>query len=138
MYKKVIVAGIVTLMSTSAMAETVTDHYKQIIEQVPYRVEVCKDVTVQGKTNHSGAIIGGVIGGLIGNQVGKGGVKEAATGIGAMTGAIIGGNSNRTGPTTQRQCQIETRYEETARQVYSHSIVTFSYNGKQQMLRFQK
>ena len=55
-----------------------------------------------------------------------------------MTGAIIGGNSNRTGPTTQRQCQIETRYEETARQVYSHSIVTFMYNGKQQMLRFQK
>ena len=34
MYKKVIVAGIVTLMSTSAMAETVTDHYKEIIEQV--------------------------------------------------------------------------------------------------------
>lgn len=136
---KLIVAGIVTLMSTSAMAETVTDHYKEIIEQIPYRVEVCKDVTIQGKTDQSGAIIGGIIGGILGNQVGKGGGKAAATGIGAMTGAIIGGNNNKTTPsTTQRQCQIETRYEETVREVYSHSIVTFMYNGKQQALRFTK
>ena len=136
---KLIVGGIVTLMSTSAMAETVTDHYKEIIEQTPYRVEVCKDVVIQGKTDQGGAIIGGLIGGLIGNQVGKGGGKAAATGIGAMTGAIIGSNNNKTTPsTTQRQCQIETRYEETARQVYSHSIITFMYNGKQQTLSFQK
>lgn len=137
--KKLIVAGIVTLMSTSAMAETVTDHYKEIIEQIPYRVEVCKDVVIQGKTDQGSAIIGGIIGGVIGNQFGKGGGKAAATGIGAMTGAIIGGNNNKTTPsTTQRQCQIETRYEETAREVYSHSIVTFMYNGKQQVLRFTK
>jgi len=45
---KLIVAGVLTLMSTSAMAETVTDHYKEIIEQTPYRVEVCKDVVIQG------------------------------------------------------------------------------------------
>ena len=137
--KKLIVAGIVTLMSTSAMAETVTDHYKEIIEQIPYRVEVCKDVVIQGKTDQGSAIIGGIIGGVIGNQFGKGGGKAAATGIGAMTGAIIGGNNNKTTPsTTQRQCQMETRYEETAREVYSHSIVTFMYNGKQQVLRFTK
>ena len=136
---KIIVAGIVTLMSTSAMAETVTDHYKEIIEQTPYRVEVCKDVVIQGKTDQGGAIIGGIIGGVIGNQFGKGGGKAAATGIGAMTSAMLGGNNNRTTPsTTQRQCQIETRYEETAREVYSHSIVTFMYNGKQQVLRFTK
>ena len=136
---KLIVAGIVTLMSTSAMAETVTDHFKSIIEQTPYRVEVCKDVVIQGKTDQGSAIIGGLIGGVIGNQFGKGGGKAAATGIGAMTGAILGGNNNKSTPsTTQRQCQIETRYEETQREVYSHSIVTFMYNGKQQVLRFQK
>jgi uncharacterized protein YcfJ len=136
---KLIVAGVLTLMSTSAMAETVTDHFKSIIEQTPYRVEVCKDVVIQGKTDQGGAIIGGLIGGVIGNQFGKGGGKAAATGIGAMTGAILGGNNNKTTPsTTQRQCQIETRYEETAREVYSHSIVTFMYNGKQQVLRFTK
>ena len=136
---KLIVAGVLTLMSTSAMAETVTDHFKSVIEQTPYRVEVCKDVVIQGKTDQGSAIIGGLIGGLIGNQVGKGGGKAAATGIGAMTGAIIGSSNNKTTPsTTQRQCQIETRYEESQRQVYSHSIVTFMYNGKQQTLRFTK
>ena len=56
---KLIVAGVLTLMSTSAMAETVTDHFKSIIEQTPYRVEVCKDVVIQGKTDQGGAIIGG-------------------------------------------------------------------------------
>ena len=30
---KLIVAGVLTLMSTSAMAETVTDHFKSVIEQ---------------------------------------------------------------------------------------------------------
>ena len=136
---KLIVAGVLTLMSRSAMAETVTDHFKSVIEQTPYRVEVCKDVVIQGKTDQGSAIIGGLIGGLIGNQVGKGGGKAAATGIGAMTGAIIGSSNNKTTPsTTQRQCQIETRYEESQRQVYSHSIVTFMYNGKQQTLRFTK
>jgi uncharacterized protein YcfJ len=136
---KLIVAGVVTLMSTSAMAETITDHFKSVIEQTPYRVEVCKDVVIQGKTDQGSAIIGGLIGGLIGNQVGKGGGKAAATGIGAMTGAIIGSSNNKTTPsTTQRQCQIETRYEETQREVYSHSTVTFMYNGKQQRLQFTK
>jgi uncharacterized protein YcfJ len=136
---KLIVAGVVTLMSTSAMAQTVTDHFKSVIEQTPYRVEVCKDVVIQGKTDQGSAIIGGLIGGLIGNQVGKGGGKAAATGIGAMTGAIIGSSNNKTTPsTTQRQCQIETRYEETQREVYSHSTVTFMYNGKQQRLQFTK
>ena len=136
---KLIVAGVLTLMSTSAMAETVTDHFKSVIEQTPYRVEVCKDVVIQGKTDQGGAIIGGLIGGVIGNQFGKGGGKAAATGIGAMTGAILGGNNNKSTPsTTQRQCQIETRYEESKREVYSHSVVTFMYNGKQQVLRFTK
>ena len=136
---KLIVAGVLTLMSTSAMAETVTDHFKSIIEQTPYRVEVCKDVVIQGKTDQGSAIIGGIIGGVIGNQFGKGGGKAAATGIGAMTGAILGGNNNKSTPsTTQRQCQIETRYEESQREVYSHSIVTFMYNGKQQRLKFTK
>ena len=48
---KFMIAGIFTLIATSASAETVTDHFKSIIEQTPYRVEVCKDVVIQGKTD---------------------------------------------------------------------------------------
>ena len=119
----------------------VQDHYKTVIEQQPYRVEVCKDTRVpqKGEMNTEGAIIGGILGGVVGNQFGKGSGKDAMTGIGAMTGAIIGGQDK--GPrnyTTQRQCQIETRYEETQREVYSHSTVTFYHNGARQTLKFQK
>jgi uncharacterized protein YcfJ len=122
---------------------TVTDHYKTVIQQTPYSVEICKDVQVprqgQGNFDKEGAIIGGIIGGLLGNQVGKGSGKEAATGVGALTGAIIGGNKK--GPTTyetKRQCSFETRYEEVKKEVYSHSIMTFWYGGKNHRIRFNK
>jgi len=137
-----------SFLSSVAFAETtpanVRDHYKTVIEQKPYRVEVCKNVKVPYGSNNQidteGAIIGGIIGGVIGNQFGKGSGKEAMTGIGALSGAIVGGNKN-TGPqgyTTQQQCQIETRYEETQREVYSHSTVTFYVDGVKRTLKFSK
>ena len=139
--KHLLVAGVLLTAATPAFAETVRDHYKTVIEQSPYRVEVCKDVRTpqKGATDTEGAIIGGIIGGVIGNQFGNGSGKEAATGIGALTGAIIGGQNK--GPrnyTTQRQCQIETRYKEVKREVYSHSTVTFYADGKKYTLKFQK
>jgi len=141
--KSVIVAGCL-LAVTPAFAENVRgvteDHYKTVIEQEPYRVEVCKDVQVpvQGAGNTEGAIIGGIIGGVIGNQFGKGSGKEAMTGIGALSGAIIGSGNRNQGYRTERQCQIETRYEEKQRRVYSHSTIKFWDNGKTYTLNFQK
>ena len=140
-----ITASLILATASPALAETsnatIRDHYKTVIEQQPYRVEVCKDIKVPQKNemNTEGAIIGGIIGGVIGNQFGKGDGKDAMTGIGALSGAIIGGQDK--GPrnyTTQRQCQIETRYEETKREVYSHSTVTFRSEGKTYTLTFQK
>ena len=131
---KLIIAGVVTLMSTSAMAETVTDHFKSIIEQTPYRVEVCRDVSVSGdKTGDT--LKGAIIGGIIGNNVGD--IKNGGA-AGALIGGILGHNSSKASGGTKRVCSIETRYEETQREVYSHSIVTFMYNGRQQSLRFTK
>lgn len=116
------------------------DHFKTVLEQTPYNVEVCRDVEVQaGKEfDQNGAIIGGIIGGVIGNQFGKGSGKEAMTGIGALSGAIIGGNKPG-GPTrTVRKCYVETRYKETQREIYSHTTVTFWYEGQKYTLNFQK
>jgi len=137
--------SLVAVTATPALAETskatIQDHFKTVIEQTPYKVEVCKDVKVPQKSgiDTEGAIIGGIIGGIVGNQFGKGSGKEAATGVGALTGAIIGGQdkSPRT-YSTQRQCQIETRYEESKREVYSHSTVTFYADGQKQVLKFYK
>mgnify|MGYP000111779934 CR=1 FL=1 len=145
MKKFLITTSLILATATPALAETskarVQDHYKTVIEQTPYKVEVCKDVRLQKNgTNTEGAIIGGLLGGLLGNQFGKGGGKEAATGVGAITGAIIGGQNKgpQQGGRTERRCQTETRYEEQSREVYSHSVVTFTTDGKQYSLRFVK
>ena len=140
--------SLVAVTATPALAESSTaniqDHFKTVLEQKPYKVEVCRDVKVpygsKNEFDQEGAILGGLIGGVIGNQFGKGSGKEAATGVGALTGAIIGGNKNKgpEGYTTQRQCEIQTRYEETKREVYSHSTVTFYSDGRKHSLKFYK
>ena len=53
-----------------------------------------------------------------------------------LIGACLGTQSTATGG-TQRRCQWETRYNET-RQTISHSLVTFTHEGKTHQLRFQK
>ena len=137
---KFITAGIFTLMASTANAEAVNgsvqDHYKIVIEQAPYRVEVCKDVHVQGSNAGEGALGGMIIGGVLGKVLG-GNDKGAAAG--AILGGVIGADKAQKKPSgTRRECQIETRYEESQREVYSHSVVTFMYNGKQQRLKFTK
>lgn len=146
MIKKLLATvSLLAVTATPALADTSTatirDHYKTVIEQTPYSVEVCKEIKVPQKSemNTEGAILGGLLGGVVGNQFGKGNGKDAMTGLGAITGAILGGKDK--GPrnyTTQRQCQIETRYEETQREVYSHSVVTFTSDGKRYKLKFNK
>ena len=145
MKKLLITTSLILATATPALAETskarVQDHYKTVIEQTPYKVEVCKDIRLQKNgTNTEGAIIGGILGGLLGNQFGKGSGKEAATGVGAITGAIIGGQNKgpQQGGRTERRCTIETRYEETQRNVYSHSTVTFRSEGQSYTVKFQK
>ena len=149
MMKKLLATiSLVAVTATPALAETSTaniqDHFKTVLEQTPYKVEVCRDVQVpygsKKEFDQESAIIGGIIGGVIGNQFGKGDGKEAMTGIGALSGAIIGGNKDKgpEGYTTQRQCQIETRYKETKREVYSHSTVTFYSDGVKRSLKFYK
>jgi outer membrane lipoprotein SlyB len=137
---KFITAGIFTLMASTANAEAVNgsvqDHYKIVIEQAPYRVEVCKDVHVQGSNAGEGALGGMIIGGVLGKVLG-GNDKGAAAG--AILGGVIGADKAQKRPSgTRRQCQVETRYEETQRNVYSHSTVTFYSDGQQYTVKFQK
>lgn len=136
--------GLLLATSVSAQAETVKHHFKDVIVQKPYEVEVCKKVQVpygsKKEFDQNAAIIGGIVGGIIGNQIGGGSGKEAATGVGALTGAIIGGNK-RTGPEgyrTETLCTMETRYTEEEKRIYSHSTVTFTDEGKSYTLTFQR
>jgi len=134
MKKTLMTIGMV-LASTSAMAESVQDFNKTVVNRVPYNVEVCTNQSYGGdKTGDAlkGAIIGGIIGNNVTKNVDNGGA------VGALLGGIIGhNNSNATGG-TRRVCNVQTRYNEEVVEVYSHSVVTFYHNGRQYSLRFQK
>ena len=103
------------VMSTPALAQStqVQDHYKNVINKSPYNVEVCYDRTVSGDKTGD-AVKGAIIGGMLGHS-----------------------NSTATGG-TQRRCVMETRYKETSARVYSHSTITFSYEGRTHRVNFQK
>jgi len=134
--KKILLATTLLVVSTgSAMAQTVQDHYKLIINQVPYQVEVCRQVTTSGDKTGD-ALMGALIGGAIGNNVTKNVDNGGA--VGALIGGMIGHSNSKATGGTSTQCQIQTRYKEESKEVYSHSTVTFTDNGKSYTVRFQK
>ena len=127
-----------TLLSTctpaAAQSTQVQDHYKNVINRTPYQVEVCYDQTVSGDKTGD-ALRGAIIGGIIGNNI-KG--EQDGGAIGALLGGMLGhSNSNATGG-TQRRCVLETRYKETSNTVYSHSTITFTYEGRTYTQKFRK
>ena len=111
-----------------AQAQTVQDHYKNVIVQKPYTVQVCTEGN--GKSDITNLLEGAIIGGAIGNNI------PGENGGGAM-GAIIGGILNSENNKGQ-QCRTETRYNEEYQNIYSHSTVTFYHDGRQYTLRFNK
>jgi len=127
-------AGLLTGFSGIASAQEVTDVTKQVINKTPYQVEVCTDQQVSGDKTGD-ALKGAIIGGIIGNNVGN---VDNGGAIGAVIGGMIGHNNSEARGGTKRVCTVETRYNEEVSTVYSHSIVTFTHEGKQYQLTFQK
>ena len=145
-----LIALFTVALSMSAMAQNpypaqsaiVLDHYKSVVKQVPYDVEVCKQVR-QGTGNGSATneIIGAIFGGAIGNQFGEGDGKDAMTLAGIFLGASLAHDDELAqGPgVITTKCYIETRYEESVHsKVYSHSTLSFKINGKTHRFDFMK
>ena len=126
-----------TFIANSVKADshtTIQDHYKNVIHKRPYSVEVCYDQQTSGDKTGD-AIKGAIIGGLLGNNI-KG--EQDGGAIGAVIGGMLGhANSNATGG-TRTVCNVETRYNEERQTIYSHSTITFVYEGKQYDLNFKK
>jgi len=123
-------------MSSTAYAHDaqVTDINKNVINRVPYNVEVCTNVTTGG--DKSGDLLkGAIIGGILGKVVTK---KDNGAAAGAVLGGIIGHDNSDAQASTKRVCSIETRYDEEVTTVYSHSVVTFYHNGRQYKVQFSK
>ena len=137
MIKQTVIAIGLSLGATTAafgQEPIIQDHYKTIIDQKPYHVEVCSNVTTSG--DKSGDMLkGAIIGGIIGNNVGN---IENGGALGAVIGGMLGhNNSNATGG-TRRQCRTEIRYNEEQRTVYSHSTIKFITEGRTYTLKFKK
>ena len=147
---KKLIALFTIALSTTTMAATqwlpengmITETYKTVIKQIPYRVEVCQDrVQPAGDGSATNELVGALFGGAIGNSFGKGDGKDAMTLFGALMGASIAHDEelkNNPGTKTVTVCDVQTRYEESTSEVYSHSTITFSSNGRKYSLDFIK
>ena len=130
-----------TFFSASAKADgndslkNIEHHFLSVIEQTPYSVEVCKKVRVSGDKT-SDTLTGAIIGGIIGNNVTRD-LPDGGT-AGAILGGILGHMNSDARSEIKKVCNIETRYEEVQKEVYSHSTITFWSGGKQYTLRFKK
>lgn len=129
------------VIANSAVAESklarieVTDHFKHVYHKTPHNVEVCYDKTVSGDKTGD-ALMGAIIGGIIGNNVTKD-LPDGGT-AGAIIGGMLGHNNSTAKGGTQTVCQVETRYTEQKREMYSHSTVTFTHDGKTYTVKFAK
>ena len=124
-----------TFIANSVKADTqVQDHYKNIIYKTPSQVEVCYDRNVSGDKTGD-ALKGAIIGGILGNNI-KG--EKDGGAIGAIIGGMLGHSNSGAIGGTKRVCQVETRYSEESKRVYSHSTISFIYEGKSYRVKFQK
>ena len=123
-----------TFIANSVKADTtVQDHYKNIIYKKPSQVEVC----YEGSGDKTGdTLLGALIGGAIGQNVTKN-MPDGAT-AGAIIGGILGNQNSTANDGTKLVCDKMTRYKESMETIYSHSTITFVYEGKQYSVNFKK
>ena len=132
----VIAIGLSLSATTVAFGQEpiIQDHYKEVINQKPYHVEVCKDVNMSG--DKSGDMLkGAIIGGIIGNNVGN---IENGGALGAVLGGMLGHNNSDAKGGTKRVCNTEVRYNEERQTIYSHSTIKFVSQGKWYTLNFKR
>ena len=149
-FRYIIAIFVASIISTTSLAANpyevdtafVFDHYKNVVKQIPYEVEVCKQVHQGvGDGSATNEIIGAIFGGAIGNQFGEGDGKDAMTLAGMFLGASLAHDDELAqglGVITTK-CYIETRYEESVHsKVYSHSTLTVRIKGKKYSFNFMK
>tara|TARA_B100000287_G_C20471520_1_gene717439 strand:+ start:58 stop:486 length:429 start_codon:yes stop_codon:yes gene_type:complete len=122
-------------LATQPHSAEVQDHYKNVIKQTPYQVEICTEKNVSGdKTGDT--VLGAIIGGIIGQNVTKNTPDGAKAG--AIIGGILGHQNSKAQAGTKTVCKYRTRYKESHETIYSHSTITFNYNGRTYKVRFQR
>lgn len=138
------------IASSTNVNATVVDHYSEIVVSEPYTARQCTnvEVPVYGTVQRQGnAAEGALLGMLLGGVIGKGltGDNDGAA-AGAVMGGIIGADKGSqpktqevvTGYRTERKCTDVTRYRDTIEEIYSHSVVTWTQNGVEYQVEFNR
>jgi len=135
-------AGVLLAATVSAYADSVNvrDHYREVIYLEPYTVEVCSKQQVSAASQEeiaNAAFWGAIFGAVVGDVVTEG---DGGKLPGAVIGGAIGANNAaaESGTTTATVCKTETRKKSTSVNEYSHSTITFEYDGVMYELDFIK
>jgi uncharacterized protein YcfJ len=114
---------------TATVVRTVPIH--QIVTET---VQQCVTETVTPTEKGSGgAIVGAIVGGVVGNQIGGGSGRDIATGVGVITGAVVGDNMQNAPRTQQRCTPIQN-----SRSIIVGYDVTWEYLGRQMTQRMDR
>ena len=124
-----IVAIAQSLHFTATVVRTVPIH--QIVTET---LQQCVTETVTPtEKGSSGAILGAIVGGVVGNQIGGGSGRDVATGVGVITGAVVGDNMQNAPRTQQRCTPIQN-----SRSVVVGYDVTWEYLGQRVTQRMDR
>ena len=140
---------IAILFATTASADSpvkgnVVDYYNNVVVSTPHEKRLCEEYQVpiygqQGSVDGGDVLMGMIIGGLMGKGL-------TGQDNGAAAGAVFGGviaadKANKTvvqGYKTETKCRTEVRYSDREERRYTHSIITFRYEGRDISVQFQK
>ena len=124
-----IMASAQSLQFTATVVRAVPIH--QIVTET---LQQCVTETVTPTEKGSGgAIVGAIVGGVVGNQIGGGSGRDVATGVGVITGAVVGDNMQNAPRTQQRCTPIQN-----SRSVVLGYDVTWEYLGQQVTQRMDR
>ena len=126
----------------------IVDFYKNqtVFEQIPFQSCNTQKVPVYGKIQSQpdvGAVVGGaVLGGIIGKAVTK---KDRGAAVGALVGGALANENQKTKTTTgivgyEDRQKCETKFKNSPKEevVYSYSTMTFTLDGQEQTIEFQR
>ena len=135
-------------LTISVEGAKITDFYKNqtVFEQIPFQSCSIQKVPVYGNIQSQpdvGAVVGGaVLGGIIGKAVTK---KDRGAAVGAIVGGALANENQKTKTTTgivgyEDRQKCETKFKNSPKEevVYSYSTITFTLDGQEQTIEFQK
>ena len=152
----ILTAFVASSISSTAYAEQINarikDHYTTIYDTAEVIDRRCEmiDVPVYGTRQvqrNGGAAGNALLGMIIGGAVGKGLTgKDNGAATGAVMGGIIGadqGSKSRTeeyvkGYRSEKSCTDAVTYREVPKNVYSHSTLRFTLDGKRYKIDFSR